>query len=329
MKHHLTRRNVLLLCTILILLAILLVSAVQLVQGLSRVRNQSAMEYASKTIVRDGVSYFPRQDITVIMVIGVDRFGPMAGSGYQENSGDADLVSLLVFDEQARAIQLLSLNRDTMVEMPVLSITGKPAGTKYAQLTLAYNEGSGLEDSCENVKKTVSNLLGGVQIDYYIAMNMDAIAILNDAVGGVPVTVTEDFSLVDPTIHMGQMVLNGSQALNYVRARSGVGDQLNLSRMERQNAYIRGLQQALWDGLKKDAGLLRDLYQDTADYIVTDCSLTTLNTLLNRYDGYTIGEFISLKGENVLENQFMAFYPDLQALDDLILQRLYQRKNTN
>ena len=41
-------------------------------------------------------------------------------------------------------------------------------------------------------------------IDYYFSMNMDAISILNDAVGGVTVEVTDDFSQVDATIGKGQ-----------------------------------------------------------------------------------------------------------------------------
>ena len=97
---------------------------------------------------------------------------------------------------------------------------------------------------CENTKNTVSSLLYGLNIDYYVAMHMDAISILNDAVGGVTVTVTEDFSQVDPTIHQGVMCLNGEQALHYVRTRAEVGDQLNLNRMKRQREYMDGFWKA-------------------------------------------------------------------------------------
>ena len=55
--------------------------------------------------------------------------------------------------------------------------------------------------------------LPGLIIDYYVSMNMDAIGILNDAVGGVRVLVEDDFSEVDASIPMGITRLEGRQAL--------------------------------------------------------------------------------------------------------------------
>ena len=94
-------------------------------------------------------------------------------------------------------------------------------------------------------------------------MNMDAIATMNDAVGGVKVTVTEDFSKVDPTIPMGEAILRGQQAINYVRTRKNVGDQLNLSRIERQKELHSGLLHGV-QGFRTECGfpggcLRRDL----------------------------------------------------------------------
>ena len=85
-------------------------------------------------------------------------------------------------------------------------------------------------------------------------MNMDAIPILNDAVGGVTVEVTEDFSAVDPSIGMGQVTLRGDQALNYVRTRKDVGDQLNLSRIQRQKQYLEAFAEAFRIRSKADGG---------------------------------------------------------------------------
>jgi LCP family protein required for cell wall assembly len=141
---------------------------------------------------------------------------------------------LVIFDETNLRINMLYLNRDTMLTMPVLGLGGKEAGTYYGQLALAHTYGSGLEDSCENTRNTISAFLGGVRIDHYVSMNMDAVSLLNDLVGGVTVEVTEDFSAVDPTIGMGEVKLMGQQAINYVRTRKGVGDQLNLTRIQRQ-----------------------------------------------------------------------------------------------
>ena len=66
-----------------------------------------------------------------------------------------------------------------------------------------------------------------------------SVKVLNDAVGGVNVLVSDDFSEVDPSIVQGEMILRGDQALTFIRARKDVGTQLNVSRMERQQVYMK------------------------------------------------------------------------------------------
>ena len=175
-----------------------------------------------------------------MLLMGIDEEGPVKASDSHKNTGEADMVALVIFDETSQQIDILCLNRDTMVEMPVLGIGGKNAGTFYGQLALSHAYGTGLEDSCENTKKAVSDFLYGLDISHYVAMNLDAISMLNDAVGGVTVNVTDDFSDVDPTIKQGENTLMGQQAIHYVQVRKDVGDQKNVSRMQRQQDYMEG-----------------------------------------------------------------------------------------
>ena len=224
-----------------------------------------------------------------------------------------------------------------MLEMPILGIGGKQAGTAFQQLALSHTYGSGLEDSCVNTRKTVSSFLYGLEIDYYISLNMDAIALLNDAVGGVTVTVTEDFSNVDPllkeqknqvdhTIGMGEVTLMGQQAVSFVRGRGGVGDELNVSRMERQKEYLGNFMEAFLS--KKDAGVafLTEVYDQVTPYSVTDCSITVLEDMVSRYGDYPIVEIVSPAGENRKGEVYMEYYVDEEALDDLILRLFYAPK---
>lgn len=52
---------------------------------------------------------------------------------------------------------------------------------------------------------------------------MDGIVEMNDLLGGVTVTVEDDFSQVDSSLVMGKRVtLTGQQALTFVRSRRGV-----------------------------------------------------------------------------------------------------------
>ncbi len=279
-----------------------------------------------KTIMRDGVEYFPRQDITVMLVMGIDQTGPAEDSGSYRNSGAADVVMLVIFDEKNENARILYLNRDTMVRMPVLGLGGKEAGTTYAQLALSHTYGSGLEDSCENTVRTVSDFLNGIAIDYYVSANMDAIPILNDAVGGVTVLVEDDFSQIDPSITQGTMTLRGDQAMSFVRSRSGVGDQLNISRIERQREYIRGFTEAFEKAVDDNSQFVVTTYDAVYPYLVTNCSVNTISGMLSRYEGYEIVEISTPEGENVRGEEYYEFYVDEEKLDALILRMFYAPK---
>ena len=314
---------------ILILVLVMLYSGLQILESTvfhSEAEQAEQDQYVSKTIVRNGTAYYPRADITVILVMGIDVEGPVVSSAYYRNSGASDMVALVILDQQTESYRILCLNRDMMVNMPVIGLDGKQAGTYFGQLALSHTYGSGLEDSAENTRKTVSDLLYGIQIDHYVSMNIDGIGILNDAVGGVEVHVTDDFSAVDSTITTGQIRLNGKQATSFVRSRQGVGTEMNLSRMERQKEYMKGLADALEGKLAQSEDFVVDLYEQMDPYVVTDCSVTVLSSLLQRCSDYEMEHVISIEGENVRGEEYYEFYADEEALDTLILELFYAPK---
>ena len=68
-------------------------------------------------------------------------------------------------------------------------------------------------------------------------------------------------------------------------------------------------------------------YEQIQPYIVTDCSVTALSGMLERYSDYEVVEIISPEGENVMGKQYYEFYLDEDALDALILRLFYMPKN--
>lgn len=327
MKRHNPKKDAVFFAVIMILVLVMLYSGLQILESTVLHHGSNKEEnIESKTIVVDGVAYFPRQDITVVLVLGIDRTGPVTASNAYTNAGAADMDMLVIFDETNLQVDMLYLNRDTMLTMPVLGLGGKEAGTYYGQLALAHTYGSGLDDSCENVRKTISAFLGGIRIDHYVSMNMDVVSILNDLVGGVTVEVTEDFSAVDPTIGMGTVKLKGQQAIHYVRTRKGVGDQLNLTRIQRQKAYIQGFVAALQEKYADNANAVLSVYADVKPYVVTDCSPKAINALMSKYASYTLGEVVSPAGENVMGEEYMEFYVDEENLKELVLRLFYAPK---
>ena len=314
-------------CVILLLVLVMIVSGLRILESTFFYDKALAGEQiATKTVSKDGVKYYPRKDVTVVMVLGIDQMGPVQAVDPEENEGNADMVALLVFDEASEECTVLCINRDTMVNVPVLNDAGKAVGSVYAQLTLAHLYGTGMEDSCENTRTAVSNFLYGINIDYYVAMNMDAIAIANDAVGGVTVTVTDDFSQLDPDITMGEFTLQGKQAITFVRSRKNLGDQLSVSRVERHKEYVSSFLEALRQKLGDSDTFILSMYEELSPYIVTDCSAKVLSSLMQRYRDYPVREIVSPEGENVQGEQYYEFYADEEKLDELILRLFYAPK---
>lgn len=314
-------------CILLILVLVILYSGLQIMESTVLFPGLGTAESEpTKTITRNGKDYFPRQDLTVMLILGIDKYGPVESSNYYRNDGSADSVMLLIFDDTNEACTVLYMNRDTMLDMDVLGVKGEYAGTFYGQLALAHTYGQGLEDSCVNVKNTLENYLHGLTIDYYVAMNMDAIPILNDAVGGVTVNVVDDFSQVDPSITMGELTLNGEQVVNFVRTRKDVGDQKNVTRMERQKEYVAGFLDKLREKEQEDIDFIIDVYGEVAPYLVSDCPVNTLSGMLDRYAQFGITEVVTPEGENVIGDGHYEFYVDEDKLDELIVRLFYVEK---
>ena len=67
-------------------------------------------------------------------------------------------------------------------------------------------------------------------------------------------------------------------------------------------------------------------YEDLTKYMVTDCSVTTMSSLMERYGAYELGELITPEGENVRGEKYMEFYVDEDSLEDLVLEHFFAEK---
>lgn len=325
MKKYKIRLKPILLGLISLIILVLLISAARMFQSTVTIPGGDEI-VASKTVWHNGVAYFPRQDIDTLLILGVDRKGPVKNSGSYRNDGLADVVMLVVFDKTIKEYSVISFNRDTMVDMPVLGVGGRQVGTDNAQLALSHTYGNGLQTSCENTAETISKLLNGIEIDYYMSMSLEAVSILNDAVGGVKVNVTDDFSAVDSTITKGEMILNGQQAINFVQLRHGVGDQLNISRMARQEEYIDGFLDAMISKIGNDPSRGLDMYEKINPYVVCNYSDRVLAEIFEMVSNFTFDRIITPSGNNVAGEKYMEFHLDKEQFNELVLRLLFEAK---
>ena len=259
-----------------------------------------------------------------MLLLGVDKFEGETPEGYLNNQ-QADFLLLLVMDEANETCTPIQLNRDTMTQIRILGVTGEPAGTTTGQLALAHTYGSGEEDSCENTALAVSNLLYGMEIDHYVSLTMDGVALLNDLVGGVTVEVLDDFSGIDDSLVQGETVtLKGQQALTYVRSRGGLEDSSNLHRMERQRQYLSALQQQLKAAVQQEDGFTLDALLQLNAYMVSDCTVNQLSDLGDSLAAYQVGDILTTPGDAQEGEEFMEFTVDEAALQQLVMDVFYE-----
>ena len=138
--------------------------------------------------------------------------------------------------------------------------------------------------------------------------------------------MTDDFSDVDPTIREGKITLNGEQALNFVRDRKNVGDQKNSSRMERHQEYINGFREALRGKLDEGYGFVAETYSEIAPYLVSDCPINTLTSMIERYESYEFTGVITPAGKSAVVDGYYEFHADEEKLDELVIELFYAPK---
>ena len=154
---------------------------------------------------------------------------------------------------------------------------------------------------------------------------MDAIPVLNDLVGGVSVFVEDDFSAVDPSLEQGKTVrLQGQQALTFVRTRWYVDDSSNLSRMNRQRAYINALYEQMTQKLQNEDSFAARLASQLADYSVSDLTTTELSNLAEQLKDYRFTGITPIRGDAVLGEKNIEYYTDEADLRSLVIETFFR-----
>ena len=180
----------------------------------------------------NGNIYSYYHEFETYLIMGTDKTG--ADSKVYQGSL-SDFLMLVIVDKTDNNYSFLPINRDTMSEVRLIQDDGTGAATAELQLCTAHWYGGNAGQSCANTVESISKLFGGLKIDGYYAIPMDEIPKLNHSVGGVTITLLEDFQDIDRQMKKGKtLVLSDEQAYHYVHDRYGVGDEKNTSRMKRQ-----------------------------------------------------------------------------------------------
>ena len=242
---------------------------------------------------------------------------------HEPKVGHSDVLLLVVLDETKKHASIISIDRNSMSYFEAYDDAGNPIGSSEGQLALSYSYGDGAHESCKMTARAVSDFLYEIPIHAYYSMKYKAIKELNDAVGGVKVTISTDMTEVNEAFIKGETVtLDGEMAAMYLSARRDVGDGSNESRLERQKQYIFSFIETAISAIKKDWGLPADLYERLAGNSCTDLSADEVVYLASLAPGLDIS-YHSIKGTTDTDGAFAEFRPDEDALWQLILDIFY------
>lgn len=310
-------------CTAII--AVVIVGLVVAMLFESRGRG-SDYDYTKADIVYyNDEEYLPKGNLYTLLLAGTDNTGKVVEQEYN-NAGQCDFIALIIIDRSSKTYKVLEINRDTMTNIPVLGLQGDKTDTVYAQIALSHAYGDGLKVSCKNVKNAVSDYLYGIEIDDYMIFNVDAVGLINDAVGGVKVTLDEDFTEYDETMKKGaELRLTGKQAIIYTRQRKEVGDNTNSSRMSRQEHYIKEFLPIAKAAMNENQQLAVEVFDTLQEYMVTSMNKSQFGGLVNKMYSYESEGFVTIEGESVKGEEFIEFYPDEKDLKAKVIDLFYKK----
>lgn len=258
-----------------------------------------------KYIEYKGHTYEFNENQSWILFLGIDNT-KMEMQTVAGTSGQADALYLLVFNLKTGKIRTLVINRDTMTDINIYDVGGNYVGSKRKQLCLAYAYGSTPANSAQNQVKSVERLLYNIPITSYYSIDLSAIKILNDDIGGVTLTPNYTFG----SFTKGQSVtLKGDRAEEFVRKRDITLLDDHTRRIECQKQYISAFADQIVPSIRKDFRVPISLYSDSSDYSYSNMGIPELvflsSSLATTYSGIdfvgTPGTYKMVKGDSSAE----------------------------
>ena len=219
----------------------------------------------------------------------------------------------------------VSIPRDTWVMLPECEVDGQTVGAFEAKFNTAFEVGG---PGC--TVKLVEQMTG-ITIDNFAVIDFEGFKNVVNALGGVEVCLTEPASdpASDLELPAGVSVVDGEQALSFVRARKTLSDGSDLSRIKRQQAFLSSMiREASSTGLLLNPVKLYSTLDAATSGLTTDPGLAEIDVLRDlalSVRGIAPGDITFLTmpwvergdGENVLVDEAAAVPLWRSIIDDV------------
>ena len=234
-----------------------------------------------------------------VLLLGTDT----GDFGRTETRGRSDTIIVCTINPGEGSVKMLSIPRDTRTE-----IVGRGTMDK---INHAYAFG-GAEMSINTVQKFL-----GIPIDAYAVVNFAGFQKIVDAVGGITVENTLDFSIDGYSFTKGTTELDGARALAYCRMRydDPNGD---FGRSERQRQVIVAIAKKALSF--NSVANYKQILDSVADSVLTDMDFETLLSLATNYSQCVnnVTQLPTLKGQGTKIDGIYYYIADEAALAETV-----------
>lgn len=150
----------------------------------------------------------------------------------------SDTAMVVQLDAAGSRARVVSIPRDTMVPRPRC---GSSPPVAVAMFNSAFSAG-GAACTVATVEQ-----MSGVRIDHFVQIDFTGFRDVVDRLGGIPITLPEEIDDFRSGLRLpaGPAVLDGTQALAFVRTRYSIGDGSDLNRIKNQQLFLRALSEKL------------------------------------------------------------------------------------
>lgn len=219
-----------------------------------------------------------------LLIMGSDSRSGEGNTGYGYVAGQRSDTTLLIHIYEGRkSATIISIPRDSYVKLPVCKNSkGVNVGPETTKFNAAFAYGGPV---C--TIKTIESLTN-VRVDKFVVVDFNAFKKIVDAIGGVQICLTKAASDpiragsggTDLNLPAGYSTLNGDQALQFVRARENLGDGSDLSRINRQQAFIGAMMRDMSNkGVLGNPGMVYQILSAITQSLSTSQEWASVNTL--------------------------------------------------
>ncbi|HLT83722.1 MAG TPA: LCP family protein [Phototrophicaceae bacterium] len=228
------------------------------------------------------------EDLNLVVLGSDTRAGDINASfgSTPEGGQRSDTTMIVHISADRERVEVVSIPRDTLVTIPSCRMPdGSETAPQYdAMFNTAFSTGAdngGLGAAAACTMRTIEEL-SGVYIDDFVIVDFAGFMNVVDALGGVPMCLEEpirsDKAHVD--LPAGPQVLDGHQALGFARARYGIEDGSDISRIGRQQQLVAAIaREAMSKNLLTDMPALYRFLDAATSTLTTGTQLGSIPTL--------------------------------------------------